>query len=161
RTVLFGVPSAVLVLGLIHPVVGDDPYADLHDRLTLWFGIHLVLPFLVLALAAALYLLVDSVSPPWRTATRATLAFFLVFYGAFDAVVGIGTGELVRNANAVPSGERSAAREIASFYGDRLHWPVILVIAIGGLAWAIASTLAAIGLRRAGFPLLPVIALVL
>jgi aromatic ring-cleaving dioxygenase len=39
----------MIVLGLVHPMPDDDLYREVHDHLALWIGIHLLLPFLVLA----------------------------------------------------------------------------------------------------------------
>jgi hypothetical protein len=104
--VLFGAPTLMAVSSVLHPLppfMSPGMLKFLRPRLSLWLGIHLVQVVLVLLLGLAIWFLTEGLSSRAATASRLATACFLVFYAAFDSVVGIGTGLLARLVDAPPA----------------------------------------------------------
>jgi hypothetical protein len=74
--------------------------------------------------------------------SRAAIAIFVPPYAAFDALAGIGTGILVKNASGLSGDELVAAgRVIDAWWSNE----IILVIATAGsIAWVIAMLAATV-----------------
>ena len=147
RWLLAAAPAAVAALGLVHPRVDPTigPVASLAERTTLWLAVHLVLPVAIILLALALHRLVADLPGRAAALARWALVPFAVFYSMFDAVVGIATGVLVQLAEPRPVG---AAELIAAYWVARLDPPIVLLPAVGGLAWTVAAVATGLALRR-------------
>jgi hypothetical protein len=158
RVVLLATPIAVGLVTAVHPIVRGAPSADLHGRVGTWLAVHVLQLAMFCLLAATVWLLVDGL--PGRAAglSRAALAPFLAFYGAFDAVVGISTGLLVRQAADLPQAGMVADALWAGRFGNPWIGAIVLP---GILAWVTASVAAAVALARAGAPRSGVVALLL
>ena len=154
RVVLRGTPIAFGVASLLHPVPGRQPIVDaLEPRLGRWLGVHVAQLALLALLAATLWLLVDGLSSCAATVCRVALVPFLAFYSAFDAVVGIGTGTLVRLARGLDGEAHMTAVRLAQAFWDARNgpgMPIFAVIVVAHLAWLVAVGAAAVALRQAG-----------
>jgi hypothetical protein len=158
RAVLFGTPLALGLVTLVHPIVRRSPAVELQGRVGLWLGVHLLQLALLCLLAATVWLLVDGLPGRAAAVSRAALLPFVAFYGAFDALVGIATGQMVRRAAELPQ----AAVTADVLWAGRLHDPWVGAVVLPGiLAWLTASLAAALALARAGAPRSGVAALVL
>src|SRR3712207_6153118 len=99
RAVLFGVPLMYLVLGLLHPL--EDPVVG--EATTLFIWLHVWQLFLIGGLAYSIWLLVDWVDNTAARVARALILPYVIAYTTFDAIVGIGLGQAVQQANALPA----------------------------------------------------------
>ena len=83
-------------------------YADLQDKLTAWFAVHIGMVLFIPLMAIAVYLLLRGVPGTAARVSRIALAVFVLFYGIWEALVGIGSGILVNDINALAESERAA-----------------------------------------------------
>ena len=154
---LVGVPLAWAVLLMFHPT-GDGEaitYADLQDKLTAWFAVHIGMIVFIPLMAVAVYLLLRGIPGAAARVSRIALAVFVLFYGVWEALVGIGSGILVNDINALAGGERTAAAGLVESYNDNVLIRAFGVFGtIGSTAFIIAMIAAGVALRRnAGAPL--------
>ena len=152
---LIGAPLAWALLLLFHAAPGpDEVYASLRDDVTKWQIVHVgTLVFLGL-MGVALWLLVRDLPGRAAQVSRLAIGPFVLFYGAGEALLGIGTGVLVRHANTVPTGERGAvARAIDDLWDNSVDGEIGVLLGLGALAWIVAVLAAALAYRRLGAPL--------
>jgi hypothetical protein len=156
RAILLGGPLLMAVSSVVHP---HPPFRRpgmhefLQTRLALWMGVHVVQLFLVLLLGLTLWFLVEGLAGRAATVSRLATAFFLVFYAAFDSVVGIGTGLLDQVVRADPPLEPAVAASVVDqFWLARFDLPVGPLIGIANVAWIGACIAAAVALRAHGAP---------
>jgi hypothetical protein len=147
---LLGVPLAWGILLLFHPVNGDSPYAIASDDVTRWMTVHIGTLVFIGLMGLALFVLVQDLPGRAATVARSAILPFVVFYAAYEAIVGLASGVLVEHANGVPAAELPAA--IAAI--DALQDSVVVqaVAALGGAAWVVAAIAAAIAFARADAP---------
>ncbi|HEX2437153.1 MAG TPA: hypothetical protein VHT71_02515 [Methylomirabilota bacterium] len=149
-------PVLFLLVSLLHPLPDWAHIVDsLAPRWTLWMAVHVAQLVLVPLLVFSVWMLLGGLTGRLPGLARAALIVFAAFYSAFDTIVGLGTGLLVRRAMLLDGAEREAAARLAQWFWDaRLdpRLPVVWVIAIGTMAWLIAMIATALALRRAGAP---------
>jgi hypothetical protein len=139
---LVGVPLLWGILLLFHPV-GDEFYAAIADNLDRWLAVHLGTMLFIPLMAGVMLLLLRGVEGTAAWVGRIAVAVFAVVYLVFEAVVGIGTGLMVDNIDAVPASER------ADLVEDYIESPIIKVLEpIGSAGWIVAAIAAAIALSR-------------
>jgi hypothetical protein len=154
---LIGVPLAWAVLLWFHPDVPDpdNVYGGLRDDVTASQIVHVGTLLFIGLMGVALYLLVRDL--PGRAARISRLAIgpFVLFYGVWEAVIGLATGALVQHANDVPAGERPAVSDaIQSLQENLIVGEFSAAAIVGALAWAVAVIAAAVAYRRVGAPAL-------
>ena len=144
---MFAVPVAWAVLLLFHPTGdGDEFYPIVKDQVTAWQIVHIGTLLLVPLLAVVVYQLLRGVDGVAAMLSRIALAVFAVFYTAFEVLIGIGTGILVEQVNALPETEQATgARLVEDFAGSSLIRTFEL---IGSFAWLIAVVAAGVALYR-------------
>jgi hypothetical protein len=130
-----GVPLAWAALLLFHPS-GDSLYEAASNDTTAWLGVHIGTLVFVPLLAAALFVVLRHFEGTAAVVGRVALGFFLVFYLAFEILVGIGTGLLVQEAGA--------GEELVTAYGDSA-WLMVFET-VGSLAWLVAVVAAGIAM---------------
>jgi hypothetical protein len=88
---------------------GDTPdiYTGLKGHAGLWIAIHVVQLLLILLLAVAVCWLTDGLTSTAATISRVALLPYLVFYCAFDAVVGLSNGLVVKYGSELPPAEQA------------------------------------------------------
>jgi hypothetical protein len=154
RLVTLGTPLVTGIVSVLHPhAAGPSIVATLHPRLGLWLGIHLIQLALIGLLGATLWLLISGRMGCAATVSRLAIGLFLVFYSAFDAIVGIGTGVLVGLTPRLSGADPGEAAQVAQqFWDARLDpgMPLLYIILVAELAWLMAACAAALTLRRAG-----------
>jgi hypothetical protein len=131
-----------IVIGAVHPFeieVGDDT--------SLYLGIHLVQPFLVLFLAWGLWLLVRDL--PGRAARIARIAIvpYAIAYSMLDAIAGISLGQIVREANEMSP---VAAAEVHRAMTEGTDYIGAAIYVASGLLWFAAACAAAIAVKQIG-----------
>jgi hypothetical protein len=153
---LIGVPLAWAGLLWFHPGGDrDNIYASLRDQVTTWQIVHVGTLIFIGLMGVALYMLVRDL--PGRAASISRLAIgpFVLFYGAWEAVIGLGTGALVQHANDVPPVQRPAVSDaIQSLQANVIVGDAGVVAVIGALAWITAVIAAAVAYRRVRAPVM-------
>jgi hypothetical protein len=158
---LIGVPLAWAVLLWFHPSAErGDVYGGLRDDVTAWQIVHGGTLIFIGLMGVALYLLVRDLPGKAATISRLAIGPFVLFYGAYEAVIGLATGALVQHANDAPAGERPALSDaIQSLQDNIIVGDPGVVGTIGPLAWILAAIAAAVAVRRAGAPVLATVLL--
>src|SRR5215211_2959188 len=158
RLVLLGTPLALALLEIFHPEQpsGASEAID-QGGWFMWF--HIIQVPLIGLMALAVYLLTDGLEGRAVSVSRWAIGVFAVFFSAYDAAAGIGTGYALRNAQRLSAGAQEAIYEAVK------DMPVLSLIfglsIVGTLAWVVALVAAALALRRAGASLGPFILLIL
>jgi hypothetical protein len=157
------VPLAWAVLLWFHPDVDPNHvYADLRDNVVAYQVVHVGTLVCIGLLGLALYLLVRDL--PGRAATISKLAIgpFVLFYAAWESVIGLAIGALVQHGNDAPVRQRPAVADAIQSLGDNvIVGDPGIVAMVGSLAWIVAVVAAAIAYRQVGAPLLATILLAL
>ena len=120
---LIAVPLAWGALLWFHPAVGPDSvYQDLRDQVNAYLIVHVGTLIFIGLMGVALYMLVRDL--PGRAATISRLAIgpFVVFYAAWEAIIGLAIGVLVQHANNAPPGERPAVSDAIQAVGRTPSW---------------------------------------
>lgn len=155
---LIGVPLVWAVLLLFHPT-GDGEaitYANVQDVVTRWLVVHIGMLIFIPLMAGAVYLLVRGIDSTTATICRIALVFFVVVYGAWEALVGIGTGILVQDINDLGASDQAAAAPLVEDFTSNvlLSGPLGVLTSIGAVAFIVATIAAGVSLRvDAGAPL--------
>jgi hypothetical protein len=145
-TFLVGVPLAWAVLLLFHPTGDGDYYAIVSDHVTPWLVVHLGTMLFIPLLAAAMFVLLRGIEGSAAQVSRIALVIFAIFYGAFEAVVGIGSGIIADTVNALPAGEREVGARLLADYNE--SGVITALSTIGSIAWLVAVTGAGIALYQ-------------
>jgi hypothetical protein len=147
---LVGVPLAWAVLLLFHPGgEGKDLYGDLQDQVTRMFVVHIGMLVFIPLMAAVVYVLLRGVEGTAALVSRIALAVYVVFYGAWEAMYGIGLAILGDAVNGLPAAERATVAEVIQDYGDNILLRGFgVLVSIGSIAFIIATIAAGIALRR-------------
>src|SRR4029079_640104 len=92
-------PVLFLLVSLLHPLPDWAHIVDsLAPRWTLWMAVHVAQLVLVPLLVFSVWMLLGGLTVRRPGLARAALIVFAAFYSAFDTIVGLGTGLLVRRA---------------------------------------------------------------
>jgi hypothetical protein len=103
------------------------------------------------ALAVGVHLMLRGLDGRAATISRLALVPFVVFFVAWEANLGIGTGMLVEYANGLPAAERAPfAAAVQEHYTHPIFGDPSVFGALGNLSWVIAMLAAAVAFRRAG-----------
>ena len=160
---LIGVPLAWAVLLWFHPDVDrDDMYGDLRDEVTPYVIVHAGTLVFIGLMGVALYMLVRDLPGRAAAISRVAIGPFVLFYAAWEAVIGLATGALVQHANDAPADERPAVSDaIQSLQDNVIVGDPGIVASVGAIAWITAVIAAAVAYRRVGAWLLTSILLAL
>jgi hypothetical protein len=151
-----GVPLAWAVLLWFHPNVdANHVYADLRDNVTAYQIVHIGTFAFIGLMGVALYLLVRDMPGTAAKISRLAMGPFVLFYGAYETVIGLTIGAMVQHGNDVPPGQRGAVADTIQSVGSNaiVGDPGILAT-IGAIAWVVAVIAAAVAYRNAGAPTL-------
>jgi hypothetical protein len=142
--------TAVLLAGVLlaHPQFDGDVYRGLSDQVERWLGVHIALAVGAGLMSIVALTLISELRGRAATVSRVALTVFPVFFIAWEATLGIGTGLMVDQVNGLASADRGPAADAIQGYFDS---PVLLALsAIGNSAWIVAMIAAAVAFRRAG-----------
>lgn len=144
-------PVAALTLAallLLHPRSDGRLYESLSGQVARWLVVHVGLAVLAGAMGLAAWLLLDGLRGRAATIARCALPVFVVFFVAWEATLGIGTGILVDVTNAAAAGDRPPLADAIDHYFSS---PLLFALSlIGNGAWIVAMLAAAVAFRRAG-----------
>jgi len=158
RLVLLGTPLALAVLEIFHPERPSSASEAVEQGVWfMWF--HIIQVPLIGLIALAVYLLTDGLEGRAVSVSRWATGVFAVFFSAYDAAAGIGTGYALRNAQGLSAEGQAAVYETVKDL-PLFSLPFGLSI-VGTLGWAVALIAAAIALRRAGVSRGPFVLLIL
>ena len=149
RVLLLAPPLALAVLEIFHPQPDENAQA-LMDVSTWFAGFHAIQLVLTGFVAVSVLLLADSFGHVSAWATRLGMGVFLVFFSAYDAVAGIGTGLAMRSARELSVIQQEGVFDVVKDW-PALGPPFALSI-IGTLGWAAAVGTVALAARRQGVP---------
>jgi hypothetical protein len=153
---LVGVPLAWGILLLFHPGGdGDELYNDLRDQVTRMLVVHIGMLIFIPLMAVVIYVLLRGIEGTAALVSRIALALFVIFYGAWEAMYGIGLGILGDAVNGLPESERATGAAVIQDYGEHILIRGFgVLVSIGSVAFITATIAAGIALRRhAGAPL--------
>jgi hypothetical protein len=154
---LIGVPLLWGILLLFHP--GGEgtevSYVELQDKVTVWMVVHIGMMLFIPLMAAVVYLLLRDVEGTAARIGRIALVPFVVAYGTWEALQGIGVGILVDEVNQLTQAERATGADLVHDFADNILIRNFGVFGnIGSLALITAAIAAGVALRRhAGAPL--------
>jgi hypothetical protein len=153
---LIGVPLAWAVLLWFHPAVEPDSvYEDLRDQVDTYLIVHVGTLIFIGLMGVALYMLVRDLPGPAAAISRLAIGPFVLFYAAWETVIGLAIGVLVQHANDAPAGERPAVSEAIQAVGENtIVGDAGVLLVVGALAWVTAVIAAAVAFRHAGAPIL-------
>jgi hypothetical protein len=134
-----------IVLGAIHP---DD--IEVGDETALYLWIHLVQPVLILLLAWGTWLLVKDLPGRAAQVARVAIVPYAIAYSIFDAVAGIATGIVVREANGLSMPEGAAVQRVFDDADGLTESLSAGVYVAGGLAWFAMAFAAALAVKQIG-----------
>jgi hypothetical protein len=151
RLFLVATPLTLAVALWFHPPGGSNVYEGVREDVGAWVAVHAALLLFLPLLAIATYMLLSGLQSRAATVSRVALAFFLVFFTAYEVSVGIGTGVLVEYANGLPAREQAVVADAIQDYNRNwiLTDPSVSQV-VGALGWVVAMAAAAIAFRRAG-----------
>ncbi len=160
---MIGVTLAWAVLLWFHPDVDPNHvYADLRDNVVAYQIVHAGTLVFIGLIGLALYLLVRDLPGTAAKISRLSIGPFVLFYAAYESVIGLAIGALVQHGNDAPVRQRPAVSDaIQSLAGNVIVGDPGIVSMVGSLAWIVAVIAAAIAYRQIGAPLLATILLAL
>jgi len=158
---LIGMPIAWGVLLWFHPATDpDDIYGGLRDEVVTYQIVHVGTLVFIGLIGVALYRLVRDLPGRAARISRIAIPVFVVFYGAWETVIGLATGALVQHANDVPAEDRAAVSEtIQSLQENLIVGEMSVTAVVGALAWLTATIAAAVAYRGVGAPVMATILL--
>ena len=156
-----GVPLAWAVLLWFHPDVDPNHvYADLREDVVAYQIVHAGTLVFIGLIGLALYLLVRDMPGSAARISRLAIGPFVLFYAAWESVIGLAVGALVQHANDAPVRQRPAVADAIQSLGDNvIVGDTGIVASVGSLAWIVAVLAAAIAYRQIGAPILATILL--
>jgi hypothetical protein len=155
--VLLGTPLALAILEIFHPQPSGVAEAVEQGGWFMWF--HIIQLPLIGLIALAVYLLTEGLEGRAAKVSRWAIGVFAVFFSAYDAAAGIGTGYALRNAQGLSAEGQAAVYEAVKGLPELSLIFGLSVVGTGG--WVVALIAAAIALRRAGASRGPFILLIL
>ena len=146
QLLIFSAPVLVGLLNLTHPMFRPPVFAGLIQHISWWVPLHLLNLVLFPLLGLAGYLLVKDVHNLASVVAKVALAIFIPLYAAFDALAGIGTGILVRNAEHLAANDLTAVGPLIDSYWS--SGTLNGIAALGSIAWTIGMLAAAVAFTR-------------
>jgi len=141
QLLLFGPPILAAAVNLMHPVI-PPVYVGVLHHLDWWLKLHIINLALFPLFGLSAYLLLDDVRNLAASVSRIAIAVFVPLYAAFDALMGIGTGTLVKLSVNLPPDQVVLLRPfIDSFYDSPLLYSLA---AAGSITWIIAMMAATV-----------------
>lgn len=151
RTFLVGVPLAFAALLMFHPIGAGDFYGAVAADSTRWLAVHIGSALLFPLMAAAVWLQIRDASGRAAAVSRISLLVFAVFYGVWEALMGIASGIVAHEGAAMSAGAREG---IAGAVNAISTHPIVgelgVFNSIGSLGWVVAIATAVVALHGVG-----------
>lgn len=142
-------PLLLAGLEIFHPQ--PDESAQGVMEVATWFAtFHVIQLVLTGLVAVSVLLLADGFGYASAWPMRLGIGTFLVFFSAYEAVAGIGTGLAMRSARDLPTAHQEAVFDVVKDWPG-LGAPIALAI-VGTLGWLVAVGFLAREARRRGAP---------
>jgi hypothetical protein len=152
--VLLAVPLLWVALAFLHPDGEDRLSGAIADDVDRWLFVHAAQLVLTPFLAAGVWMLLLGIESAAAAVARIALAFWMVFFSAFDAVAGLASGVLVRHANSLAGAEREHVASAIDFMFHDSQFAagstLSVLQALGQGTWIIVAGAATLALYRAG-----------
>ena len=148
---LVGAPLAFAALLMLHPMGGGDFATLVSENLTPWLTVHYGAAVLFPLMGYVIWVLIRDLHGRAATVARVAIPVYAVFYGAYEAMMGLATGIMMQQGNGMTGAERDGVAEAVnaipthSIVGDGG-----LLSTVGSIAWITAITGAILALRAAG-----------
>jgi hypothetical protein len=114
-----------------------------------WFAaFHVIQLALIGLVALSVLLLADGFGRASAWVTRLGIGTFMVFFSAYDAIAGIGTGLAMRNARELSATQQEAVLAVVKDWPG--PGPVFVLSILGTLGWLAAVGALALAARRQG-----------
>lgn len=164
RLLTLGTPIALAIVSIIHPnpflpfnqlpLNGPDDVQFIQSHVTLWLSVHVAQLFLIGLLGMAVWYLIEGIGGSAATVSRIALFPFMVFYSAYDSIVGIGTGLLAWQSQTLTGQESIIANQVIQrFWEARIDigspLPGVIIL-LADATWIVAAVAAALALQKAG-----------
>jgi len=147
RALLLTPPLALAVLEAFHPHP-DHTVSALLDAST-WFGwFHVIQLVLTGLVALSVLLLAADFDRARAWTTRLSIGAFLLFFGAYDTLAGIGTGLAMQSARELPPAQQEGVFAVVKDWPG--IGPVFALSIVGTLGWVVAVGTLALSARRLG-----------
>jgi hypothetical protein len=143
---IIGVPAAWAILLLFHPL-GEDFYPLITDNLAAWQAVHIGMALFIPLFAGAVFLLLRGIAGAPATVSRIALVAYAVLYAVYEISLGIGTGILTVQVDALSGTEQAVGAGLVESYAD--SGVIFVFLILGSLALIVAMCAAALALRRA------------
>ena len=153
---ILGVPAAWAILLLFHPGgEADTIYLNLQDKVDRFLVVHVGMLIFIPLFAAAVYVLMRDVEGTAARVSRFALIPFVIFYGAFETLQGIGVGTLVNELNELSEIDQATREDLTQDFAENfLFRDFGVFVSIGNIALVTSMIAAGVALRgRAGAPL--------
>jgi hypothetical protein len=146
---IVGVPVAWGILLLFHPLGDPDEGFSgiIEGKVTAWITVHLGMGIFVPLFAGVVFLLLRGVESTAATVSRIGLAVFASLYAAWELVLGVGTGILADEVNALPAAQQTVGADLVDAYAE--HGVISVLSVIGSLGLGVAMIGAVVTLRGA------------
>jgi hypothetical protein len=152
--VLLAAPLLWIVLAFVHPDGEDQLSEAIADDANRWIFVHAAQLVLTPFLAAGVWMLLLGIESVAARVARIALAFWMVFFSAFDAVAGLASGVLVRHATSLAGEERENVNAAIDFMFHDSQFAagstLSVLSALGQGTWIIVAIAATVALYRAG-----------
>jgi hypothetical protein len=147
RALLLAPPLALAVLEVLHP--HPDPTVEAMLDGATWFGWFHVLQLVLTGLVAfSVLLLAADFDRANAWTTRLSIGGFLLFFGAYDTLAGIGTGLAMQSARDLPPAQQEGVFAVVKDWPG--IGPVFALSIVGTLGWVVAVGSLALAARRLG-----------
>jgi hypothetical protein len=143
-SLIIGAPLLASLLNLSHPVYlrMTGVYQGLHHHADWFVTLHVINLVLFALVGLAAYLLLQGQRGLAATIGRLALMVYVPFYSGFDALVGVGTGTLIRDASSLPASHLAIVEPlIDAYWSDGIAYALA---ATGSIAWSIAMLSASV-----------------
>jgi hypothetical protein len=154
RRLLLILPAALLaIIEYFHPAgFYQNTYSVLSSHIQNWLIIHLMQLPLFGLITVGMWFLLDGFSDPAAIISKIAMWFFLIFYGGFDAIAGIGIGKLIEYGHTLPPEQQNViAGAVNKLFLDPITGGLNSFMSLtGSYAWLIGLWAAAFSLFRAG-----------
>jgi hypothetical protein len=149
RVLLLAPPLLLAGLEIVHPQPDENAQA-LMDVSTWFAGFHVIQLVLTGLVGLSVLLFADSFGRANAWVTRIGVGVFLVFFSAYDAVAGMGTGLAMRSARDLSAVQQEGVFDVVK------DWPAVgppfALSIVGTLGWVAAVGALALTARRQGAP---------
>ncbi|HEV2774656.1 MAG TPA: hypothetical protein VGV90_03615, partial [Solirubrobacteraceae bacterium] len=151
RALLVGAPLGFAALLMAHPTGEGSFSAAVAANTTPWLVVHVGGAVLFPLMAYVVWLLLRGVEGRAARTARVALPVFAVFYGVWEALMGIATGIVGQESNEATGAARTALADTVDRIATHpIAGEVGVFNSVGSLAWVVGVSAAIVALRGAG-----------